>query len=195
MSDVHAIRLFKGLMPWIFCLYQQDSCKHLSLTDLVSPLYLNCHSYNIILLKLWNKYQNTSCSLLKIRQLWAQLKQCYSSPIFSQSQVHARLLEIWLLNAQSYWLREYQCVLLWSHRLSGSEGAGQSQYVYIGIYNINKSHHQKRHTEHKRNPQTPQNLAAFGSSCGVFFQNCRCKPVLGKWNAEKKGWQRCQLMV
>lgn len=34
---------------------------------------------------------------------------------------------------------------------------------------INKSHHQKTNTEHKRNPQTPQNLAAFGSSCGVFF--------------------------
>lgn len=28
MSDVHAVRLIKGLMSWIFHLYQQDSCKH-----------------------------------------------------------------------------------------------------------------------------------------------------------------------
>lgn len=34
----------------------------------------------------------------------------------------------------------------------------------------NKSHHQKRHTEPKRHPQTPQNLAVFGVLVGLFAE-------------------------
>lgn len=51
---------------------------------------------------------------------------------------------------------------------------------------VNKSHNQKSNTEHKRKPQTPQNLAAFGSSCGVFSRIVDVKHSFGKAGCRKE---------